>query len=567
MKKLLALILLTELSSCSFLHTQKRTIQIPQSNNPYYLYLAGRWAGMEGNVDRAIEFYEKLLKIEPGHTQTMLELATLYFEYKNNPEKTYSILKEVIAIEPQNIEVLMSAGELAMALNKLKEAEDIFLKVLSIESDHEDALLYLGSLKYYEKDYPKARHYFNQVLILNPNSHIAYYYLANIAVGEGKLDEARKYYEKAIEINPHFKNALLELARLYTLTDIDRAIELYNRILEYAPFMENIDIKQIRENLADLYISRNKYSEAVEQLEEVERSSPALDVKWKLGLLYLELENYEKAEREFKFILSLEPSNTRALLYHAYALYNLGEEEKAIEEFSKIPETDPLYPNAQVQIALINLLMKNRQRAFEILENLRKKNRTIPEVYHLLGSGYREENRIEDALNVLKEGYSLYPENKDIVFLYCATLDDNGRVEESIKVIEKFIQTHQNDADALNFLGYTLLDHDIDINRAEELIKKAYELNPSAPHIIDSMGWLYFKKDNLKKALELIDKALQANPEDGIVWEHKGDILIKMGKVEEALKSYEEALSKDLTKKERERIESKIEKIKSRPIR
>lgn len=563
MKKGTPFILLALISSCTWFHATKKQSTVPYPNNPYYLYLAGRWAVMKGDIDRGIKLYEKLIQIEPEHTQVILELAGLYFENKKDPIKTYSLLKKVIVLEPENVEVLMSAGELAMALNKLKDAEDLFLKVLSIKSNQPDALLYLGSLKYYQRDFPSAKHYFNQVLVINPNSHLTYYYLANIALREGKLDDAKKYYEKAIEINPHFKNALLELARLYTFTDIDKAIELYNRILEYAPLMENLNIFEVRENLANLYISKNKYSEAVKQLEQVEGVSPAIEIKWKLGLLYLELQQYEKAEKEFNFILSIEPSNTKALLYHAYALINLGDEEKALKEFDKIPPLDPLYPNAQVQIALIYFSRKDTDKAFTILENLRKKGKTIVDVYYLLGSGYREVYRMEDSLKVLKEGYSYYPDNKDIVFLYCASLDEIGRIEESIKVLEEFIKKHNNDADALNFLGYTLLDHNLDIEKAEELLMKAYELKPDAPHIIDSVGWLYFKKGEMKKALEFIEKALNINPNDGIVWEHKGDILLKMGKIKDALKSYEEALTKNLRKKERKRIESKIEKIKS----
>jgi len=567
MKKVILCCLILLFSSCALIRQLKgkEESQPVEPRNRYYYYLAGRWALMEGDVDSAIRFFEDFLRFEPFNTRAILELAGIYFERKRDIEKTYSLIKRALSIEPENTELLLSAAEIASARGKNDEALTYLEKVLSIDEKNEKALLYTGTIYLYRGELSKAKHYLNELVIVNPSSYLGYYYLAKVAVQEGKIEEAKRYYEKASEINPDFKTALFELAQLYSMTDIDKAIELYSELLETFPFLGKGDIKEIKNRLADLYISKGKYEEAVKQLEDVEKIFPGLDVKWKLGLLYFEMGDWESALREFEFVLTVSPDNKKALLYHAYCLNQLGDDERAIEEFSSFQPDDPLYELARFQMAGIYFergTEEGKEKGYQILEELRKRGKAMKDVYLVLGSGYREDYRLEEAKEVLKEGFTYYPDDVEMGLLYGAVLEELGDVNGAIEVVKKLLETQPENPDVLNFLGYTYLEYDMDIKEAERMIKKAYEKSQEG-YITDSVGFLYYKKGELNKALHYIHMALEKSPDDGEIWEHLGDIYLKMGNLKKAREAYSTALTKKLREKQRKRIEEKLKALES----
>ena len=58
----------------------------------------------------------------------------------------------------------------------------------------------------------------------------------------------------------------------------------------------------------------------------------------------------------------------------------------------------------------------------------------------------------------------------------------------------------------LNYYGYILIDHDLDINKGIKFVEKALEVEPNSAYYIDSLAWGYFKLGNCKKAKSEMDK-------------------------------------------------------------
>ncbi|RAX58350.1 hypothetical protein CCZ01_02735 [Helicobacter monodelphidis] len=56
-----------------------------------------------------------------------------------------------------------------------------------------------------------------------------------------------------------------------------------------------------------------------------------------------------------------------------------------------------------------------------------------------------------------------------------------------------------------NFLGYLLIDHQVDIQEGVRLVQKALEYAPHSPAYLDSLGWGYYQLKNCKKALEVFE--------------------------------------------------------------
>jgi tetratricopeptide (TPR) repeat protein len=87
------------------------------------------------------------------------------------------------------------------------------------------------------------------------------------------------------------------------------------------------------------------------------------------------------------------------------------------------------------------------------------------------------------------------------------------------------------------------------------LAKKAIDLEPENPSYLDTIGWIYFKLNNVKKARQFIEASIKITGDNAVVLEHLGDIFMKNKKPDKALNLYKRALNLD---KNNERLIKKV---------
>ena len=108
-------------------------------------------------------------------------------------------------------------------------------------------------------------------------------------------------------------------------------------------------------------------------------------------------------------------------------------------------------------------------------------------------------------------------------------------------------------------MGYSYAEAGINLDEAERLIREALEAKPNSGHIIDSLGWVYFKKGLYDKALVEIKRAFRKLPTDSTVAEHLGDVYLKQNRYQDALRIYKKAIY--LEDADIRRLKHKIEDI------
>ena len=104
--------------------------------------------------------------------------------------------------------------------------------------------------------------------------------------------------------------------------------------------------------------------------------------------------------------------------------------------------------------------------------------------------------------------------------------------------MKQVLKIEPDNADALNFLGYTYADLGQNLQEAKKLVAKALEISPDDGYIVDSMGWVYFKLGEYEKALGYLKRAVELAPKDPVIREHLGDAYLKTGDPEKALETY-----------------------------
>jgi tetratricopeptide (TPR) repeat protein len=141
--------------------------------------------------------------------------------------------------------------------------------------------------------------------------------------------------------------------------------------------------------------------------------------------------------------------------------------------------------------------------------------------------------------------------------------------------MERAIAQNPQNANALNYVGYTWAEQGDNLDQAEEYIVRALDLRPNDGFIIDSLGWVYYmrarplfdagKKEEatqyIERALQELLRAEELTGGDPVVSEHLGDVYLSMDQKKRALEEYQEAAGMMPREGEQPHLFEKIESL------
>jgi len=280
----------------------------------------------------------------------------------------------------------------------------------------------------------------------------------------------------------------------------------------------------------------------------------------KIVFLFLEKKKFDDALVILNGMLTHQPDNSD-LNYLTGIVYNEKKDmENARKYLGKVKPDSKFFESAAVQIAFC---YKDEEKVDEAIQYLREATRQAPENIELLlylGAFHEENKDYPEAEKVLKKALQMDDKNTRVHFRLGVVYDKWKKKEASIEQMKKVIEIDPMDAHALNYLGYTYLDLDRNMEDAEKLILRAYEIKPEDGYITDSLGWLYFRKGNIQDALLKLEKAVQLVPNDPVILEHLGDVYLEIGDKEKAMEMFNR--SKEHNKNgNNEELETKIQEL------
>jgi Flp pilus assembly protein TadD len=112
----------------------------------------------------------------------------------------------------------------------------------------------------------------------------------------------------------------------------------------------------------------------------------------------------------------------------------------------------------------------------------------------------------------------------------------------------------------LNYLGYSWVDQNINVEKAMELIRRAVQKRPNDGYFVDSLGWAYFRQNDYAQAVKHLERAVELKPDDPVINDHLGDAYWKVGRRLEAGYQWNYALGLKPEPDEEKRIREKLEK-------
>lgn len=524
----------------------------------YHFTLADTYA-LEGNSQRAIEEYKLTLVYDPKSAIVRLRLAAEYVK-QSLVSEAIEQCKLAIEADSKNLDAHLLLGGLYSALRMYDDATAQYKQVMKLEPGNTEAPMFIGALLAEQKKFTEALTHF-QAIANNPKNkspHLAPYYIGRILVEEKKpgfYQKAELAFQKSLILKPPFTDAVIALGQLYEdQKKLDQAVEVYEAYQEqWGPEMS------VAEALSKIYVGREQYDLAYRQFEIIEATdSEDLNVKIKMAYILIEKKSYTEAILKLEDILSKAPYSDKVRFYLGAVYEEMKDFKSAIAHFNKITSSSSYYTESIVHTAYLYKLLDKPERA---VETVKTGIAALPEhaqFYALYASFLDDQKKYDEAYALLTDAVKRFPQHAQLRFYLGSVQDRLGRTQFSIESMKQVLTLDGEHVQALNFLAYTYAEHGGDLETAEELVRKALSLQPKDAYIMDTLGWVLFKRGKNTDAVKILEAAYRLQPTEAVIAEHLGDAYYKSQMPEKAKKMYLRAIETESNKDNAKKIRSKI---------
>jgi tetratricopeptide (TPR) repeat protein len=153
----------------------------------------------------------------------------------------------------------------------------------------------------------------------------------------------------------------------------------------------------------------------------------------------------------------------------------------------------------------------------------------------------RDANDNAAAYAVLTRALVDHPDDPDLLYDAAMVAEKIDRVDDAVQRLTRLIELQPENAQAMNALGYTLVDRTPRVEEGFKLVERAHALSPQDPFILDSLGWAYFRLGKLDDAEKHLRRAMEIRPDPEIA-AHLGEVLWAKGERERATEIWQSQL-------------------------
>ncbi|GJD96212.1 tetratricopeptide repeat protein [Methylobacterium iners] len=269
-----------------------------------------------------------------------------------------------------------------------------------------------------------------------------------------------------------------------------------------------------------------------------------------------------------RLALYLAPEHGLARLTLADILDRMKQPERANEAYSQIPASSPLKLNADIQIGLNLEQMGKGDEAIQHLDAAMKAHPDNIDVITALGNVQRSRKKYEEAAATYSRAIGLIGNqpaaNYWTTFYFRGTAYERAKqwpkAEADLKKALELVPASQLGARAqvLNYLAYSWVDQNINIDEAFTMLKQAVDAAPRDGMIIDSLGWAYFRLGRWDDAVRELEKAIELKPGDPTINDHLGDAYWRAGRRLEGKFQWQHAKDLNPEPEDLEKINAKL---------
>src|SRR5438067_3660621 len=401
-------------------------------------YADGMIAENNGEMDKALESYQKALSLDPANSELAVKIALalarrgdasggievlkdpikaapkeplpylclsqLYARFLKKPDLALKYAQQALDLDPANVASYLALHELYVVTGQQKKAEQVLDRAANLQANDPQFWVQLGEI-------------YARIFDLKEDGTIA----------PENLKRLNAIYQKALGFAKNDPEILAQVAEFYGKTrQFKDAIPLSLRVIslkadaagDARPSPEN-SLSDLREKLARCYRANKQQDEAIAVFQQLIKENPMrFEAYEQLAELFEEKHDFDNALASYQQVLLLDPVHPDNYRHVAVAQAQVKKYDKAIETLTEARAKFPDLPQFTYLLAMIYSEAKQHQKAVTAFEEARHEAETAqPEMlngmfYFSYGQVSEQAGLADKAAELLKKSIDLDPDGK-----------------------------------------------------------------------------------------------------------------------------------------------------------
>ena len=466
---------LTDLGSVQYALGQKDQAEqtfkrMTDLSEPRYQYLYGLYLWETGKQKEAVAEFERVFKARPKDRVARTRLLAAYARL-GRIDDVQRILTNALKENKRDVEALAQQAEFNLNTGKTREAENNLNQVLQYQPDSPIAHFLLSRVKRAEGQILAQRAELSDVLRLNPGMLQARVEFAQLLMEANDPQAALRTLDEAPK--PQQKALMLVERRNWALLALDRRAELRKILTDALPAVQS-DTLLLQKALLDL--RDNKIDDARAAADKILQKSPgdvrALEV---LGGTYVVQKQPNVALEKIRQHVEAHSNIPGMNSFLAKWERRYGNVDQARAAYLKEKEVSPQMVSVDISLAELDLLGGHVDAARQRMNGVLARDKNSAPALFLLGSIEYTAKNTDAAIANYRKALAITPNN---VLL-------------------------------LNNLAFLLAETPDMADEALKYAQQAMQLQPESPAVLDTIGWVYYRKGIYRTAVDYLTNAVK----------------------------------------------------------
>lgn len=518
----------------------------------YAHYLAGLVLERQGRYDESLAEMARVMELDKDAATPALRLIRAYVR-REEYEKALALAERALKQQPDRANLWVVSGEIYHRLRRFDEAIHAFSKAIELNPDN---LLSYGALVEIQEttnDLVAAIDIYHKLIELSPDSAGLHYQLGINLARIKDAQGAMAALARAVELNPNLLRAQYLLGTLCLEEGRNEdAVDMLTRYLSRRP----ADTEAM-ENMAGALMRLGRSEEALNLLRKILAGQDAAP-EHHIEAMYVLLRSGDGAGAERMAPPAGAP-------FFGTLMTAIARRAQGLPHAPLVESLEGLSATAGdecgLHISALFYHFGNEAAGTWLLGELAALRGGVSHVRaldYVEGRTLMLLERYAEAAALWERMLATYPRDKEYHYFLAVCYEELDDFEGTERNLLAYLELNPEDPEVQNFLGYLYAEHNVKLDKAESLLKKALAADPENPFYLDSLGWIYYRRGKAQEAIDLIKRAIYGmESDDAVLRDHLGDAYLLLGDVERAIAEWERARRLD---RKLEGVQEKIDR-------
>ena len=464
---------------------------------------------LSGNMRDAVATLDRIPSARVQDAALLTEMARIYAG-GGELDRALEFYDQAIRVNPERGETYFGKGVLLLNLKRPLEAEAVFALGLTHAPDSHVGYFYQGKAFEAQGKDSEAKEAYRQTIDRAKRFEPAYQALLRLYESNQEIQDAIQLYQQFMSATgPGNKTFRKDFVRLLVKErDYARALDVLEQLIADDPGDVKLQLQR-----ALVYVEMNDRRRAITELQGILGTRPSeLRVRDYLGWLYEQNDEVEKAIEAYRINVNMDSTFYDSSLHLGILLYRLTRYEEAARHLTRAVRLKPGDPETHLLLGLNYLQAKEFEQATSALQKGLEYHPQDENLRFNLGAAYDKLDRFPDVIREMEAVLSLNPDHTDALNYLGYSYADRGiNGEKAVELTRRAVSLKPDNGAYVDSLGWALFK----VGRVTEAlreIKRAAELINDDPVIFEHLGEIYLLQNRQAAAKDAWIRAIKLDP-------------------------------------------------------